>query len=196
MSMMGVSQYAKHAGMTRQALYNWMKHEGFPAKVNGKIDQEAADDFLARYRVSNDPRTRNASKGKTAKKTDGARVEMSVAEIKRLIASGSGRRPETESGIATLAAKAAGLYLSTGPDNPPVTFGGYRLSMVETPQDEHQILAGGAFGLNAFDVVSECLDYLTYTDDDETEESALYSVDPDCLYVLDRRLYPEYFIHR
>ncbi|ENZ9957611.1 hypothetical protein ACFLJF_003146 [Salmonella enterica] len=196
MSMMGVSQYAKHAGMTRQAIYNWMKHEGFPAKVDGKIDQEAADAFLARYRVSNDPRTRNAGKGKTAKKAKGGMVEMSVAEIKRLIASGDGNRPETENSIATLAAKAAGLHLSTGPDNPPMTFGGYRLSMVETPKDEYQILAGGAFGLNAFDVVSECLDYLTYVDDDETEESTFYSVDPDCLYVLDRRLYPEFFIQR
>lgn len=45
MSLMSVSQYAKHAGMSRQALYNWESHEGFPARVDGKIDQEACDTF-------------------------------------------------------------------------------------------------------------------------------------------------------
>ena len=37
MSLMSVSQYAKHAGMSRQALYNWESHEGFPARIDGKI---------------------------------------------------------------------------------------------------------------------------------------------------------------
>ena len=60
MSLMSVSQYAKHAGMSRQALYNWESHEGFPARVDGKIDQEACDTYLARYRSASDPRTKNA----------------------------------------------------------------------------------------------------------------------------------------
>jgi hypothetical protein len=85
---------------------------------------------------------------------------MSVAEIKRLLAwhrqggrDGSGRTRSS-------GCKGRGAVLSEGPYNPPVTFGGYRLSIVETPDDEiGQIIAGGAFGLSAYDVVYECRDY-------------------------------------
>ncbi|PSR44039.1 hypothetical protein C8256_25345 [Kluyvera genomosp. 2] len=59
MSLMSVSQYAKHAGLSRQALYNWEAKQGFPARVDGKIDQLACDAYLARYRSSSDPRTKN-----------------------------------------------------------------------------------------------------------------------------------------
>ena len=36
---------------------------------------------------------------------------------------------------AQLAAKAVELFVSEGPYNPPVTFGGYRLAVVEKPGD-------------------------------------------------------------
>ena len=95
MSLMSVSQYAKHAGMSRQALYNWESHEGFPARVDGKIDQEVCDAYLARYRSASDPRTKNA-RGKIKPAPAGqvqgnTLVEMSVAEIKSIIASGGGK---------------------------------------------------------------------------------------------------------
>jgi hypothetical protein len=46
--------------MSRRSFYNWESNEGFPARVDGKIDQEACDAYLARYRDSHDPRTKNA----------------------------------------------------------------------------------------------------------------------------------------
>ncbi|WJV54445.1 hypothetical protein PCO85_02990 [Prodigiosinella aquatilis] len=86
---------------------------------------------------------------------------------------------------AAMAAKAVDLYLSEGPDNPPVTFGGYRLSIVETPECETgQIIAGGAFGLSAVDVVFECLDYTLTLMSDEIEETAMREVIPSLLYAL------------
>ena len=82
MSLMSVSQYAKHAGMSRQALYNWESHEGFPPRVDGKIDQDACDAYLARYRSASDPRTKNArSKTKPSRAGEvpgNTLVEMSV----------------------------------------------------------------------------------------------------------------------
>lgn len=190
MLLMSVSQYAKYAGMSRQALYNWESHEGFPARVDGKIDQEACDAYLARYRSASDPRTKNA-RGKTKPAPAGqaqgsAPVEMSVAEIKRIMASGAGKvagmDPDER---AQLAAKAVELFLSEGPYNPPVTFGGYRLSIVETPDDEiGQIIAGGAFGLSAYDVVYECRDYTLTLMSDETEETAMRRAIPSLLYAL------------
>jgi DNA-binding transcriptional MerR regulator len=185
---MSVSQYAKHAGMSRQALYNWESHEGFPARVDGKIDQEACDAYLARYRDSHDPRTKNAkSKAAPGGQVAGsALVEMSVAEIKRIMASGvtkvAGMDPDER---AQVAAKAVELFVSEGPYNPPVTFGGYRLSIVETPDDEiGQIIAGGAFGLSAYDVIYECRDYTLTLMSDETEETAMRRVIPSLLYAL------------
>ena len=69
--------------------------------------------------------------------------------------------------------------------NSPVTFGGYRLSVVETPDDEiGQIIAGGAFGLSAYDVVYECRDYTLTLMSDETEETAMRRVIPSLLYAL------------
>ncbi len=59
MNLMSISQYARHAGMSRQALYNWEAKQGFPARVDGKIDQAACDQYLARYRDSRDPRIKN-----------------------------------------------------------------------------------------------------------------------------------------
>ncbi|ENF6402701.1 TPA: hypothetical protein RKY22_000088 [Klebsiella michiganensis] len=190
MSLMSVSQYAKHAGMSRQALYNWESHEGFPPRVDGKIDQDACDAYLARYRSASDPRTKNArSKTKPARAGEvpgNTLVEMSVTEIKRIVASGAGKvagmDPDER---AQLAAKAVELFLSEGPYNPPVTFGGYRLSIVETPDDEiGQIIAGGAFGLSADDVVFECRDYTLTLMSDETEETAMRRVIPSLLYAL------------
>lgn len=190
MSLMSVSQYAKHAGMSRQALYNWESHEGFPPRVDGKIDQEVCDAYLARYRSASDPRTKNA-RGKTKTAPTGqaqgsALVEMSVAEIKRIMASGAGKvagiDPDER---AQLAAKAVVLFVSEGPYNPPVTFGGYRLSIVETPDVEiGQIIAGGAFGLSAYDVIYECRDYTLTLMSDETEETAMRRVIPSLLYAL------------
>jgi hypothetical protein len=40
---MSVSQYAEHSGMSRRSFYNWESKQGFPARVDGKIDQEACD---------------------------------------------------------------------------------------------------------------------------------------------------------
>ncbi|EEZ6614554.1 TPA: hypothetical protein JZF57_000221 [Escherichia coli] len=190
MSLMSVSQYAKHAGLSRQALYNWEAKQGFPARVDGKIDQLACDAYLARYRSASDPRTKNA-RGKTKSAPAGqaqgsALVEMSVAEIKRIIVSGAGKvagmDPDER---AQLAAKAVELFVSEGPYNPPVTFGGYRLSIVETPDVEiGQIIAGGAFGLSAYDVIYECRDYTLTLMSDETEETAMRRVIPSLLYAL------------
>lgn len=87
MSFMSVSQYAKHAGMSRQALYTWEAKQGFPARVGGKIDQTACDAYLKQFRDSHDPRTKNAnSKPAPARgkpKTGSKLVDMSVAEIKQ-----------------------------------------------------------------------------------------------------------------
>ncbi|HIE4215496.1 TPA: hypothetical protein ACXM5D_000999 [Proteus mirabilis] len=125
---MSISQYARHAGMSRQALYNWEAKQGFPARVDGKINQTACDQYLSRYRDSRDPRIKN---------------------------------------------------------NTPVTFGGYRLAIVKTPEWETgQIVAGGAFGLSADEVIFECRDYTLTLMDDETEDTALRDVVPSLLYVL------------
>lgn len=190
MSLMSVSQYAKHAGMSRQALYTWESKSGFPARVGSKIDAIACDTYLSRYRDSHDPRAQNAkSKSAPAKgkvKTGNKLVEMSVAEIRQHLDGCIGQAVDMDDDErATLAAKAVCLYLSEGPDNPPVTFGGYRLSIVETPEREvGQIIAGGAFGLSAVDVVFECLDYTLTLMSDETEETAMREVIPSLLYAL------------
>lgn len=189
MSLMSVSQYAKHAGLSRQALYNWEAKQGFPARVDGKIDQEACDAYLARYRSASDPRTKNA-RGKSKSTLTGvqglALVEMNVAEIKRIIASGVTKVARMDPDErAQVAAKAVELFVSEGPYNPPVTFGGYRLSIVETPDNEiGQIIAGGAFGLTAYDVIYECRDYTLTLMSDETEETAMRRVIPSLLYAL------------
>lgn len=187
MSLMSVSQYAKHAGMSRQALYTWEAKQGFPVRVDGKIDQVACDSYLRQFRDSHDPRMKNA-KSKTAptrvkSKAGRELTEMSVAEIKQYFAGCVGQAasmdPNERAGVA---AKAAGLYLSEGPDNPPVTFGGYRLSIVEVPTHEiGQIIAGGAFGLSAADVVFECREHILYVMDNEAET---YSVIPALLFAL------------
>lgn len=52
--LMSVSQYAEHSGMSRRSFYNWESHEGFPERVDGKIDQ------MSRYRSASNPRTKNA----------------------------------------------------------------------------------------------------------------------------------------
>jgi len=188
--LMSVSQYAEHSGMSRRSFYNWESKEGFPARVDGKVDQQACDAYLARYRDSGDLRAQNAKSKPTVSVgrdvPGGAVVEMSVAEIKRIVASGAGKvagmEPEAH---ARLAAKATELFLSEGPDNPPVTFGGYRLSIVETPDHEiGQIIAGGAFGLSADEVVFECRDYTLTLMSDETEETAMRRVIPSLLYAL------------
>ncbi|BBR60507.1 TPA: hypothetical protein ACNV5Q_003748 [Citrobacter braakii] len=190
MSLMSVSQYAKHAGLSRQALYNWEAKQGFPARVDGKIDQLACDAYLARYRSSSDPRTKNAKSkpisAREVKSMGREPVDMSVTEIKRIIAGDANKA----AGMlleehAQLAAQAVGLFLSKGPNNPPVTFGGYRLSIVETPDHEvGQIIAGGAFGLSASDVIFECRDYTLALMSDETEETAMRRVTPSLLYAL------------
>lgn len=72
MSLMSVSQYAKHAGLSRQALYNWEAKQGFPARVDGKIDQEVCDAYLARYRSASDPRTKNARGNRKPTRAGGA----------------------------------------------------------------------------------------------------------------------------
>ncbi|WP_282677204.1 hypothetical protein [Serratia marcescens] len=190
MGLMSVSQYAKHAGMSRQALYSWEAKQGFPARVEGKIDQVASDAYLARYRDSHDLRTKNA-KGKLASvrgkaKAGNELMEMSVTDIKQHLASCVGQAAGMDQGERVkLAAKAVGLFLSEGPDNPPVTFGGYRLSIVETPTCEvGQIIAGGAFGLSDDEVIFECRDYTLMLMSDEAEDSAMREVIPSLLYVL------------
>lgn len=40
--LMSVSQYAEHSGMSRRSFYNWESKQGFPARVDGKIDQRLA----------------------------------------------------------------------------------------------------------------------------------------------------------
>lgn len=186
MSFMSVSQYAKHAGMSRQALYTWESKQGFPARVGGKVDSEACDAYLSQYRDSHDPRAQNAkskpapAKGKA--KAGNELVEMTVAEIKQHLAGCIGQAAEMDADErAALAAKAVGLYLSEGPDNPPVTFGGYRLAMNDCPQWESEIVAGGAFGLSAFDLVCHCREHVLYVVEDESDT---YPVIPALLYVL------------
>ncbi|BFI54629.1 hypothetical protein [Yersinia pseudotuberculosis] len=188
--LMSVSQYAAHAEMSRRAFYNWESKKSFPPRVNGKVDSDACDAYLSQYRDSHDPRAQNA-KSKTAPakgkvKAGTKLVEMSVAEIRQHLDGCIGRAAEMGADErAAMAAKAVDLYLSEGPDNPPVTFGGYRLSIVETPEWETgQIIAGGAFGLSAVDVVFECLDYTLTLMSDETEETAMREVIPSLLYVL------------
>lgn len=190
MSLMSVSQYAKHAGMSRQALYNWEAKQGFPARVGGKIDPVASDAYLARFRDSHDLRTKNA-KGKPLPAKGQAKagnelMEMSVTDIKQHLATCEGQAAGMDQGERVkLAARAVGLFLSEGPDNPPVTFGGYRLSIVETPTCEvGQIIAGGAFGLSGDEVIFECRDYTLMLMGDETEDSAMREVIPSLLYVL------------
>lgn len=186
MSFMSVSQYAKHAGMSRQALYTWEAKQGFPARVDGKIDQAACDIYLRQFRDSHDPRMKNArgkpapAKGKA--KTGTERVEMSIAEIKRHLTQCTGQAADMdEDERAALAAKAVGLCLSEGPNNPPMTFGGYRLAMNDCPQWEPEIVAGGAFGLPAFEVVYHCREHVLYVVEGESDT---YPVIPALLYVL------------
>ncbi|MBL5827647.1 hypothetical protein [Serratia fonticola] len=187
MSLMSVSQYAKHANMSRQAFYTWEARQGFPARVGNKIDQVACDAYLKQFRDSHDQRIDNAkSKSAVAKgnkrRKGNERVNMSVTEIKQHLAECVGQAASMDPfERAEVAAKAVGLYLSLGPDNPPITFGCYRLSMVECPEWESQIVAGGAFGLLADDVVSECRAHVLYVMDSEAE---MYSVIPALLYVL------------
>lgn len=190
MGLMSVSQYAKHAGMSRQALYTWEAKQGFPARVDGKIDPVASDAYLARFRDSHDLRTKNAkgkpmpAKGKA--KAGNELMEMSVADIKQHLAACVGQAAGMDqSERLKLATKAVGLFLSEGPDNPPVTFGGYRLSIVETPTCEvGQIIAGGAFGLSGDEVIFECRDYTLMLMDDEAGVTAMRQVIPSLLYAL------------
>jgi hypothetical protein len=186
MSFMSVSQYAKHAGMSRQALYTWEAKQGFPARVGGKIDQIACDAYLRQFRDSHDPRTKNANSKpaptRGQPKVGNELVEMSVAEIKQHLAGCTGQAANMdEDERAAMAAKAVGLYLSEGPHNPPMTFGGYRLAMNDCPKWEHEIVAGGAFGLDADDVVFECREHVLYVVEDEPDT---YPVIPALLYVL------------
>lgn len=188
--LMSVSQYAEHAGMSRRAFYNWESRDGFPGRVDGKVDQSACDAYLARYRDRQDQRIQNAkskpASGKKARQMIGNElVEMSVAEIKQHLAEcvsqAASMNPKER---AALAAKAVGLYLSEGPDNPPMTFGGYRLATNDCPRWEPEIVAGGAFGLFLPDVVFECRDYALTLMSDETEKTAQREVIPSLLYVL------------
>ncbi|URG53050.1 hypothetical protein IG605_001335 [Pectobacterium quasiaquaticum] len=188
--LMSVSQYAEHVGMSRRAFYNWESKVGFPVRVSGKVDSDACDAYLSRYRDSHDPRAQNAkSKSELVrkkKKPGNELVDMSVAEIKQHLASCVGQAVGMDGHErAALSAKAVGLYLSEGPDNPPITFGGYRLSIVETPVCEiGEIIAGGAFGLSDADVVFECRDYTLMLMEDETEPTAMREVVPSLLYLL------------
>ncbi|VTN12130.1 Uncharacterised protein [Raoultella terrigena] len=118
--LMSVSQYAEHSGMSRRSFYNWESKQGFPARVDGKIDQEACDAYLARYRDIHDPRAQNAkskavvSGDRTV--ADSALVEMSVAEIKRMMASGAvkvaGMGPDER---AQMASKGCGAVFKRRP---------------------------------------------------------------------------------
>ncbi|WP_233959204.1 hypothetical protein [Pectobacterium versatile] len=188
--LMSVSQYAEHAGMSRRAFYNWEGKTGFPVRVSGKVDSDACDAYLSRYRDSHDPRAQNAKSkpvlARKKKKAGNELVEMSVAEIKQHLANCTGQAVGMDGHErAALSAKAVCLYLSEGPDNPPITFGGYRLSIVETPACEvGEIIAGGAFGLSDTDVVFECRDYTLMLMSDETEPMAMREVVPSLLYVL------------
>ena len=112
--------------------------------------------------------------------------EMSVAEIRQHLANCTGQAVGMDGHErAVLSAKAVGLYLSEGPDNPPITFGGYRLSIVETPACEiGEIIAGGAFGLTDVDVLFECRDYTLALLSDVTEETSMRGVIHSLLYVL------------
>ncbi|HHN8373008.1 TPA: hypothetical protein ACRRXW_001901 [Morganella morganii] len=50
--------------------------------------------------------------------------------------------------------------------------------------ETRQIVAGGAFGLSADDVIFKCRDCSLTLMDDETEDSSLRDVVPSLLYVL------------
>lgn len=65
------------------------------------------------------PDKNNIPVTKAAAPADGVLVPLSVAEIKQHIAAGADRIAGMDGHErATLAAKAVGLYLSEGPDNP------------------------------------------------------------------------------
>ena len=111
--LMSVSQYADHAGMSRRAFYNWESKVGFPLRVSGKVDSDACDAYLSRYRDSHDPRAQNAkSKPVLArkKKAGNELVEMSVAEIRQQLANCTGQAAGTDGHeCAALSAKAVGF---------------------------------------------------------------------------------------
>ncbi|PWC12963.1 hypothetical protein [Brenneria corticis] len=190
MVLMSVSQYAKHAGMSRQALYSWEGKQGFPPRVNGKIDQALADAYLARFRDRNDLRTQNAARKTSISKQDASPstlVEMSVAAIRQRLAEcigmASGMDPDERAGLA---ARAVGLYISTASYAPPITFGGYRLAESDPVTWPGEIVAGGAFDLAPEDVIRHCRETALFVlgDGSETEETACNMVMPGLLYVL------------
>ncbi|WP_340614221.1 hypothetical protein [Xenorhabdus thailandensis] len=62
MKTLSISKYAEHAGVTRQTIYDWAKHETFPPRVGKYINVEAADAWRRQYIDSTDPRAENAKK--------------------------------------------------------------------------------------------------------------------------------------
>lgn len=68
MSLMTVGQYAEHAGVNRKTISRWIKAGTFVVMDGKKIDVEATDKNLKRFRDSADPRAANGKKNRVARK--------------------------------------------------------------------------------------------------------------------------------
>ncbi|TKI02906.1 RNA polymerase subunit sigma-70 [Martelella alba] len=59
---MSISAYADHAGVDRKTVTRWIKSGQYIVMDGKKVDVEASDENLKRYRDSTDIRTKNAKK--------------------------------------------------------------------------------------------------------------------------------------
>ncbi len=62
MTTMTQVEYAAHADVNRKTISRWIRAGQYIVMSGDKIDVEASDAALAKYRDSKDPRTKNASK--------------------------------------------------------------------------------------------------------------------------------------
>lgn len=78
MTEMTISEYASHAGVNRKTISRWIR-EGLYVVMSGKkINVEASDENLRKFRDSNDKRISNSRKGK--QKPAGAGIQISSAD--------------------------------------------------------------------------------------------------------------------
>lgn len=68
MSLMTVGQYAEHARVNRKTISRWIKAGTFVVMDGKKINVEATDENLKRFRYSADPRAANGRKTRAARK--------------------------------------------------------------------------------------------------------------------------------
>lgn len=78
MTEMTISEYASHAGVNRKTISRWIR-EGIYVVMSGKkINVEASDENLRKFRDSNDRRISNSRKGK--QKPARAGIQISSAD--------------------------------------------------------------------------------------------------------------------